>query len=569
MSTTTPMASSNFWQRIAKWMPGLAAIRTYNPAWLQDDLLAGLSVAAVAVPIGIAYAELAGMPPVNGLYASILPLIAYALFGSSRQLIMAPDAATCALIAATLIPLAAGDSVQYISLSMILAILAGIACIIAGIARLGFLTNFLSRPILTGYLNGIALSIIIGQLGKLFGFSLQANGFFRLLFEFSSKLGQTHWLTLAVGLSILVLLRVLKRTVPKLPAPLIAVILAIVVVVLFGLDQQGVTVVGTVPAGIPSFRVPLLQQSDLVPLILGAVGIALVSFNSAMVTAESFAVKNHYEIDSNQEFIALGMADIAAGIAQGFAVSGADSRTAVNDSVGGKTQLTGIAAAITMTLVLLFLTGPLAYLPIAVLAAVLINSALGLFDLRSLRRLYQISIPEFRLSIITTLGVITIGVLKGVLVAIGLAIIQLVYRASRPHDAILGQIEGMDGFHDIEGQPSVQTIPGLIIYRFDAPLLFFNADFFKARVRDVLDKAEVRTEWFLLDTESISSIDITAAAKLEEVYGELAQKGIVLAIARAKGPLRKMLERTGITKLIGREHFFPTTYSAVEAFHNR
>lgn len=569
MTTGTPKTGSNYYQRIAKWMPGLAAIRTYNPGWLQADVLAGLSVAAVALPIAIAYSQIAGVPPVNGLYASILPLIAYALFGSSRQLIMAPDAATCTLVAATLIPLAAGDAIRYISLSMALSILAGITCIIAGIARLGFLTNFLSQPILTGYLNGIALSIIVGQLGKLFGFSLQANGFFRLLFEFFTKLGQTHGLTLAVGLSIFVLLRLLKQIAPKLPAPLLAVVLGIAVVVLFGLDRGGVAVVGPIPAGIPPLKIPVLQATDLAPLMIGAVGIALVSFNSAMVTAESFAVKNHYELDSNQELIALGMADIAAGISQGFAVSGADSRTAVNDSAGGKTQLTGIAAAIFMTLVLLFLTVPLAYLPIAVLAAVLINSALGLFDLRSLQRLYQISIPEFRLSLLTTLGVITIGVLKGVLVAIGLAIIQLVYRASRPHDAILGQIEGTDGFHDIEGQAGVQTILGLIIYRFDAPLLFFNANFFKARVRMVSDRAEAGTAWFLLDAEAISGIDTTAATKLEEVRGELARKGIVLAIARAKGPLRKMLERTGLTEQIGRERFFPTISSAVAAFHCR
>lgn len=566
----TYQAQTKGWRQIFQWMPGLIAIRNYNSAWLRSDILAGLSVAAVAVPIGIACASLAGMPPVHGLYASILPLIAYSLFGTSRQLIVGPDTATCVLVASTLAPLAAGDLTRYISLSMVLAVLGGIFCIIGGLIRLGFLTNFLSRPILTGYLNGIALSIIVGQLGKLFGFSLQADGFFELLVEFCSKLKQTHLLTLAVGLSVFVLLRILKHAAPKLPSALIGVIFAIALTSFFHLDQQGVAVVGKIPAGIPPLKIPLLRSSDIIPLTLGAVGIAFVSFNSAMVTAQSFAMKNRYELNSNQELIALGIADLAAGISQGFAISGTDSRTAINDSVGGKTQLTGIAAAFFMILVLLFLTAPLAYLPITALAALLISAVLGLFDLKSLKRLYQISIPEFRLSILTTIGVLTIGVLKGILIAIILAIIHLVHKASRPHDAILGQIEGVDGFHDIEDEAraNVQTIPGLVIYRFDAALLFFNADFFKSRVRSVMSRS-TDIDWFLLDAELIPGIDTTAAAKLEDVYLELAEKGITFVVARAKSPLYKMLKRNGLVEIIGQERFFPTIGSAVTAFRCR
>ncbi|GFE70515.1 Sulfate permease, MFS superfamily [Chroococcus sp. FPU101] len=546
-------------------MPGLAAIRNYNSAWLQSDLIAGLSVAAVAVPIGIACASLAGLPPVHGLYASILPLIVYALFGTSRQLIVGPDTATCSLVATTLAPLAIGDMTRYVSLSMVLAMLVGIFCIIGGLIRLGFLTNFLSRPILTGYLNGIALSIIVGQLGKLFGFSLQSDGFFHLLAEFFSKLDQTHWPTLAVGLSVFFLLRILKHFAPKLPSALIGVIFAIAVSIFFNLAQQGVAIVGKVPAGIPPLKIPLIQQSDLMPLILGAVGLAFVSFNSAMVTAQSFAMKNRYEIDSNQELIALGISDLAAGLSQGFAVSGTDSRTAVNDSVGGKTQLTGIAAAIFMILVLLFLTAPLAYLPITALSALLISAVLGLFDLQSLKRLYRISIPEFRLSILTMIGVMTIGVLKGILIAIGLAIIHLVHKASRPHDAVLGQIQGVDGFHDIEEEANAQTISGLVIYRFDSSLLFFNADFFKARVRSVVAQT-ANIDWFVLDAEFMAGIDTTAAAKLEDLCHELAEKGITLVVARAKSPLYRMLKRNGLTEIMGQERFFPTIGSAVSAF---
>jgi high affinity sulfate transporter 1 len=531
--------------------------------------MAGIAVAAVAVPVGIAGASLAGMPPINGLYASILPLVAYALFGTSRQLIAGTDAATCSIVATTLAPLATGDPDYYISLSMVLAMLSGVVCIVAGIARLGFLTNFLSRPILTGYLNGIALTIIVGQLGKLFGFPLQSHRFFHTLFEFFSKLGQTHGLTLAVGLSVFALLQILKHLAPKLPAPLIGISLAIAATALLSFDQKGVAVVGAVPAGIPPLKIPSLQAGDIIPLLLGAVGLTFVSFNSAMVAAQSFAMKNHYEINSNQEFIALGMANIAAGISQGFAISGTSSRTAVNDAAGGKTQITSIVAAILMTFVLLFLTPPLAYLPITALAALLISAVLGLFNWQALKQLYRISPAEFRLSVLTTLGVISLGVLEGVLVAILLAIIQLLHRASRPHDAVLGQIEGVEGFHHVEERGNVQTIPGLIIYRFDAPLLFFNADFFRTRVRAVVNQATVKPEWLLLDAEAISSIDTTAAAKLADMHDELAEQGIILTVARAKSPLYKMLERTELTQRIGQDYFFPTIGSAVTAFHQR
>lgn len=329
---------------IHRFAPGLAALGSYDPAWIRYDLLAGVSVAAVAVPIAIAYSQLAGLPPVYGLYASILPLVAYAVFGTSRQLIMAPDAATCAIVAAVVMPLAGPDPARYLSLSMTLAMMTGVFCIVAGLMRLGFLTNFLARPILAGYLNGIAISIISGQLGKLFGFSVKSSGFFRLLAEFVSKLGETHGPTLTVGLAVFALLRLLKRLAPRIPAPLIGVALGITASQFFRLGERGVALLGTIPAGLPKLMIPEIGMSDWGPLALGAVGLALISFNSAMVTARGFAVKNRYEIDSNQEFIALGVADIGAGMLQGFAVSGADSRTAVNDSVGGKSQVTGLVA---------------------------------------------------------------------------------------------------------------------------------------------------------------------------------------------------------------------------------
>ena len=567
IAATVVMSSQKVIMRsIDKFLPGLVFIRDYDRSWFGYDLLAGFSVAAVAVPIAIAYSQLAGLPPVHGLYASILPLVAYAFFGSSRQLIMAPDAATCAIIAATLIPLAGDDSARYISLSMVLTIITGAFCIAAGVAKLGFLTNFLARPILTGYLNGIALSIISGQLGTLFGFSLKPAGFFRLLFEFFSKVGQTHYLTLAVGIAIFVTLRLLKRLAPNIPAPLIAVVLGIAAASSFDLGGRGVALLGAIPAGLPALIIPTLYSSDWGPLALGAVGLALISFNSAMVTARSFAVKNRYDIDSNQEFIALGVADIGAGLLQGFAVSGADSRTAVNDYAGGKSQITGLVAAAVLIAVLLFLTEPLSLLPVTVLAAVLINAAVSLFDFRSLLSLRRISRPEFHLSLVTSLGVMTVGVLPGVLVAVGLAIIQLLTKASRPNDAVLGRIPGMDGFHDVNGQPEAETLPGLIIYRFDSSLVFFNADYFKNRVRKVIAEANTKPRWFLLDAESMPWIDTTGVAILDEVRNELAEKNIVLAVAEAKKPLRFMLDRTGLKERIGPDGFFPTLGAAVGAF---
>lgn len=561
--------ASKYKKSLVKWIPGISTFQHYNYSWLPQDIKASLAVVAVVIPIAIAYADLAGLPPVNGLYASILPLIAYALFGSSRQLIVGTDAATCSLVATILAPMAGGDGERYIYLSMVLAIFAGIGCIVGGIAKLGFLTNFLSRPILMGYLNGIALSIIVGQLGKLFGFSLESKGFFRLLWEFFSKLGQTHGLTFFIGVGILILLQVLKPFGTKVPSTLIAVILAIAISSIFGLEDKGVDVVGSVPAGIPSFKIPQIKETDIIPLILGGVGIAFIGFNSTMVAAEAFAMKNRYQIDSNQELIALGVANISAGISQGFAISGTASRTAANDAAEGKTQLVGIITAIFTILVLLFLTEPLAYLPISVLAALLINAVLGLLDIQSLKKLYGISKSEWRLSILTSLGVISIGVLQGILVAIIFAIVQLLKRASYPNDAILGQIEDKEGFHNIATSNQTQTIAGLIMYRFEASLLFFNANFFKARVLSIVNDNSEEINWFLLDAESISMIDTTAVSKLEEVWEELNKKNIKFLVARCHTSLYTMLRKTGITKMIGEDNFYPTITSAVKAFQTK
>ena len=550
---------------IFSWLPGLRLVRTYRREWLASDLVAGLSVAAVALPIGIAYAPLVGLPPVVGIYSCILPLVAYALFGSSRQLIVNPDAAACAIVAATLAPMAVSNPAHYADLSIALALLTGLLCIAGGLAGFGVIANFLSRPILIGYLNGIALSIIAGQLAKLLGFKVASAGFFRTLFEVASRLGETHLPTLAVGLAVFVLLQAFKRLAPRVPGPLVAVVLGIGAVYVLGLDRQGVAVVGPVPAGFPTPRIPAIQTGELWPLVFGACGIVLVTFCSMMTTARGFAAKNGYTIETSRDMIALGACDLASGFTRGFVVSGAASRTAVAESAGGKTQVTALVAAATMAAVLVFLTAPLTYLPSAALAAILISAVLGLFDIAAMRGYYRVSRPEFRHATVAMLGVMTVGVLPGILVAVGLAILRLLRLASRPPDAVLGLVEGKEDAYGTGGEGG-KMIPGLLIYRFDASLVFFNADYFKDRVLELSNGADTFPKWLLLDAESIPFLDITGADALEALRSELAGRGTVLAIARAKGLFYAMLERTGVAGRIGTAHFFSTVHDGVHAF---
>lgn len=547
------------------WIPGLHVLRTYRSEWFRSDLVAGLSVAAVALPIGIAYAQLAGFPPVIGIYSCILPAVAYAFFGSSRQLVVNPDAAACTMVAATIAPLAAGDPARYSDLAIILTLLTGLLCIAGGIARLGVVANFLSRPILTGYLNGIALSIIAGQLGTLLGFRIAPAGFFRTVGAAISRLGETHIATLALGVTLFVLVFGLKRVAPRIPAPLVAAVVGVVAVYALGLERHGVAVVGAVPAGFPVPRVPIVSISELPDLLLGACGIVLVSFCSMMTTARGFAAKNGYSIDVNRDLIALGVSDLASGLSRGFAVSGADSRTAVADASGGKTQLASVVAAAVMAIVLLFLTEPLAYVPTAALAAILISSALGLFDFASLRRYYQMSPPEFRHAIVAMLGVMTIGVLPGVLVAVALALFRLLMLASHPHDAVLGPVEGQDGVYAASRDGGGSGAPGLVIYRFDSALLFFNADHFLERVRTVLSEAPSPPQWLLFDMEAIPVLDVTGVEALDRLRFELDDRGIVLAVARAKGFARAMLEQSGLAERIGRDRLFASVHAGAEA----
>ena len=559
-------------RRLARrYAPGLETLSRYDRSWLPNDLGAGLSVAAIALPVGIAYASLAGVPPVVGMYSAIFPLLAYALFGSSRQLMIGPDAATCIMVAASLGPLSGGDPERYLALLLVLTLMTGVLYVVAGFGRLGFIANFLSQPILTGYLNGIALIIIAGQLSKLLGYSSEAGDFFPKLIELVHKIGQIDLPTLILGLGLLVLLLLLRRFLPKVPGAFVVIIVGIVAVVVLGLEDRGVAVLGKVPAGLPTFHFALLDPETYENLFRDAAGLMLISFTSGVLTAKSFARRNRYEIDANQELIAFGAGNLVSGLAQGFPVTGADSRTAVNNAMGGKSQLVGIVAAGTMLLILFFLTAPLAYVPTTGLAAVIIISAVGLFDFSALRELYSVSYRELLLSITTTLGVLVLGVLPGVLLAVALALIWLLYVGSRPHDATLGRMAGVKGFHNIEDYPEATTIPGLLLYRFDSDIVFFNADYFKQRVLSAIAASKTPVEWVVVDASPVNVLDVTAIQKIDELREELAARGIVLAHARAKRNLARFFRGDWMEKRLESErvHDFPTLKAAVHAFRHR
>jgi high affinity sulfate transporter 1 len=537
----------------------------YRRQWLRADVAAGLSVAAVALPTAIAYAELAGFPPVVGLYASILPLVAYAVFGTSRQLIVNPDAATCAMVAAIVAPLAGRDADLYVTLAVALAGLSGVVCIAAGLFRLGFLADFLGAPVLVGFLNGIAISIFLGQVGKLFGVSLESGRAIPRLIELVGRLPDTHLPTLAVGATTFLVLAMLRRFFPKLPAPLFALLLAVALVEGLRLDRAGVMIIGAVPAGLPALRWAPVPPEFIGPLLEGAVGLALVSFTSGMVAARSFAARNGYDIDVDREFIALGACNVAAGLSQGFAVTGTDSRTAVNDFMGGKSQVTGLVAAAAMALVLLFFTGPLRYLPVCGLGAVLISAALGLFDWRAMVRLYRIREGEFVVCLAAMGGVVALGALEGILVSIGLAMLVLLIRNSRPADAVLGRVEGVPGFQNIARHEGATTIPGLVLYRFNASVIFYNAAYFKRRVLAVVAHSP-DARWLVVDGAPIVHLDSTGADTIAALAGELADRGIRLGLGEAHAQVRRMLERSGALERIGADFVFPALRSAVEAY---
>ena len=551
---------------LSRFAPGVPALVRYDRADFRHDLVAGLSVATVALPIGIAYAQLAGLNPAVGLYASILPLVAYALFGTSRQLVVGPDAATCALVAATVAPLAGGDEALYRSLSVTLAFLTGILCIAGRFLRLGALADFLSRPILVGFMNGVALSIVLGQIGKLFGFPIEAGRIIPRLVEFISKLGLTHWPTLVVGLATFAVLAVVPRIQRRLPAALVAMGAAALAVRVLGLDAAGVAVVGGVPAGLPPLRLPSFPPQMLDGLLASAAGLALVSFSSMMLTARSFASKNRYDIDPDREFAALGAANIASALSQGFAISGADSRTAMSDAVGGRTQVTGLVAAAAVAAVLLFLTGPLAYVPVAALGAVLIKAAVSVVDLDGLKVFYRISRREFALSVIATLGVVAVGATRAILFVVILALLRFVRIVSRPRVEILGEVEGHPGFHSVGRHAGARTDPGIVMFRFNGPIVFFNAPYFKREVLAAVDAAGPGLKWFVIDMLPVTVLDATGLYAAGEVFESLRARGVVVAAAGRQAEWERRAAARGFGRDAEWPRPFPTLRQALHAY---
>ncbi|MBD2317484.1 sulfate permease [Pseudanabaena sp. FACHB-1050] len=550
-------------------MPIIAVLKNYQLPWLLQDIVAGLVLTAILIPAGMGYSEAAGLPAIYGLYATIVPLIAYAIFGPSRILVLGPDSALIPLISATVLPLSNGDPLQAIAIAGVLAILSGIICIVAGLARFGFITELLSKPIRYGYLNGIAVTILIGQLPKIFGFSVSGNTIWEALIGFVQGVqeGKTNTTALAIGLSCLLMILVLKRIAPKISGVLIVVVVATIVSSLFDLAQRsGISVVGVLPQGLPMFQVPNIAPIKFDTLFSSALAIALVSYADLSVLSRTFAIRGGYKVDRNQELIALGIANIAAGLFQGFSVSSSASRTPVAEAAGSKTQITGVVGAICLAIVLWFAPMLLRDLPQAALSAVVISAGIAIFEIRGTLRLYQLRRFEFFLSIVCFCGVAILGVIQGIFGAVVLALIAFVWSAWRPHYAVLGRIDGIKGYHDVSRHPEARHIPGLVIFRWDAPLFFANAETFCEQVWQAVMTAPTTTKWVLVAAEPVTDIDLTAADAIAELDKTLCEAHIELCFAEMKGPTKDRLKRYGLFTKIGKDDFFPTIGQAVDMY---
>jgi high affinity sulfate transporter 1 len=544
-------------------------VATYQRGWLRSDVVAGLVLTALLVPQGMAYAELAGLPAITGLYTSILCLVAYAVFGPSRILVLGPDSSLGPMIAATIIPLlgADGDPMQAVALASALALLVGAMTTLVGVARLGFVADLISKPTILGYMNGLALTIVVGQLPKLFGFSVDGDTFIAELTGFVQGVasGDTVAAALVMGVFGLVLILALGRWLPKVPAVLVAVVLSIVIAGMVDLADRGVSLVGVLPRGFPPFTIPRIGLSDLGLLIAGAVGISLVSLTDTISTASSFAARSGDEVDGTREMIGIGAANIAAGLFQGFPVSTSGSRTAVAEQAGAKSQVTGLVGAGAITVILLAVPGLLRNLPQPTLAAVVIAASLSLADVPATRRLYQVRRSEFYLSIAAFLGVVLLGVLPGIAIAVGLSIANVFRRAWWPYQTTLGRVPGLLGYHDIHSYPHAERLPNCVMFRFDAPLFFANARTFREQIR-ALAASQPTPEWIIVAAEPITDVDTTAADMLEDLDEELNRRGVSLVFAEMKDPVRRKIERYELTRTVNPAHFFPTLEDAVNAF---
>jgi high affinity sulfate transporter 1 len=544
----------------------------FRRQWLARDIVAGVVLTTLLVPQGMAYAELAGLPPITGLYTSILCLLGYAVFGPSRILVLGPDSSLGPMIAATILPLIAanGDAERAIALASALAIMVAAIMIVAAVGRLGFIADLISKPTMIGYMNGLALTILVGQLPKLFGFKISAEGLIAEFADFVKGLahGEAVPAAAAVGIAGIALILVLQRWLPKVPAVLIMVVLAIAATSVFSLASHGVDLVGVLPKGFPPLTIPHIHVSDLGPLVAGALGIAVVSLADTISTASAFAERTGQEINGNAEMVGIGMANLAAGLFQGFPVSTSGSRTAVAERAGAKTQLTGVTGAALIILMIVLVPGLFRNLPQPALAAVVITASLSLADIPGTVRLWRQRKTEFSLSITAFLGVALLGVLPGIAIAVGLSILNVFRRAWRPYQTVLGRAEGIEGYHDIRSYPDASHLPGLVIYRFDGPLFFANAKTFRDAVMR-LASGEPKPRWILIAAEPVTDVDTTASDVLEDLDETLNDQGISLVFAELKDPVRRKIERYGLTRTIDPHHFFPTIEAAVAAFRDQ
>ncbi|NOQ00075.1 MULTISPECIES: sulfate permease [Mycolicibacterium] len=559
---------SGVWNMSA-WTPGVEQFGSYQRRWLRADLVAGVSVAAYLVPQVMAYAALAGLAPVAGLWTAMVPLAVYAVLGSSRQLSVGPESTTALMTAAVVAPRAAGDPARYATLAAMLALLVGVICLVAGMVGLGLLANLLSRPVLVGYMAGVAVLMMASQVGTLTGIDVSGDGFSGRVRTVAGGIDQVKWPTVVLSLAVLVVLIVLAWLVPRAPGPLIAVGIATAVVGLLSLDRYGIDVVGVVPAGWPAVTLPRAGFSEVGSLIIPAIGIAIVAFSDNVLTARIFASRKGEEIDANAELRAVGMCNMAVGVVQGFPVSSSGSRTAVGELVGSRTQLYSVSALTCVLAVMVFGRGVLAMFPTAALGALVVYAALRLINVGEFRRLSRFRRSELVLAAATIVAVLCLGVLYGVLAAVGLSILDLLRRVAHAHDSVLGFVPGLPGMHDIDDYPQAKPVPGLVIYRYDAPLCFANAEDFRRRALGAVEHNDPPAQWFVLNAEANVEVDLTALDALESLRAELVRRGVVFAMARVKQDLRDALRAAGILDRIGEQRIFMTLPTAVEAFARR
>ena len=555
-------------KRWKHWLPGVQIFGKYQAAWFAHDLMAGLVLTTMLVPVGIAYALASGVPGIYGLYATIVPLLAYALFGPSRILVLGPDSSLAPVILAVVLPLSAGDAMRAVAIASAMAVVSGVVCVLIGVLRLGFVTELLSKPIRYGYMNGIALTVLISQLPKLFGFSIDGAGPLRDLVRITEGIlgGKVNWTSFAVGASTLAVILLLKPY-KRIPGLLLAVVAATIVVGALNLDATaGVKVLGPLPQGLPSFALPMISYSHLVDVIIGGCAVAMVAFADTSVLSRTYAAKTRTTVDANQEMIGLGAANLAAGLFQGFPISSSSSRTPVAEAAGAKTQLTGVVGAVAVALLLVCAPNLLKDLPSSALAAVVIAAAIGLFQFADLRRIFRIQQWEFWLSIVCFLGVAVFGVIPGIGIAIVIAVIEFLWDGWRPHYAVLGRVDGVRGYHDIKRYPAARQVPGLVLFRWDAPLFFANAELFHQRVLEAIAQSPTPVRRIIVTAEPVTDIDVTSADMLAELEHILTESGIELRFAEMKDPVKDKLKRFELFDRFGAADFYPTIGSAVDAY---